>query len=183
MMYSILSKIFSEYNYQAITKDSKYNFYENLNQEYFITIEYSVKELNDFFETNKTDKLLEHFEEAQLRRNDVKKNTTLYIFVETDNIEIFYNENKNTIFKIEEDQYYFRKHIIVYTKKGISSINTKENISSQLNTILMKEDSINNFIHNYYEDEEYFIAIQLVAKIPFLVINHVEIPYERFWKK
>lgn len=183
MMHSILRKIFLEYKYQIIKQDSECTFYGNLNQEYFMTIEYTVKELNKFFETNKTDVLLEYFEAAQSERNDVKKNTTLYVFVETDNIENFYKENKNTIFKIEEDQYYFRKHIIVYTKNGISNIDTKENISSQLNTVLMKEGNINNFVQNYYEDEEYFIATQLMAKIPCLVIYHDKKPYESLSEK
>lgn len=182
-MYSILKQIFSEYDCQDIISDSGYNFYESRNREYFVTIEYSIEELKGFFEADKTDKLLEYFEEAQSERNDIKKNTTLYIYVETDNIESFFNENKNIILKIEEDQYYFRKHIIVYTKEGISSIKDKKNISSQLNTLLMKENRINNFIQNYYEDEEYFIATQLVAKIPFLVIHHDQTPYELLSEK
>lgn len=182
-MHSILKKTFLECDYQIINIDSDYKFYGNLNQEYFMTIEYSVDELNNFFVTNKTDELLDYFEAAHSERMDVKKNTTLYILVETDNIEKFYNENKNTIFKIEEDQYYFRKHIIVYTKNGISNINTKRNISSQLNTVLMEEGRINNFVQNYYEDEEYFIAIQLISKIPFLVIQHDKKPYESLLEK
>lgn len=183
MMDEIFNKLFIEKGYQLIKKMKDIKFYGKNNSEYFMTIEYSIEELKNFFEIDKTEEVLQKFKEFQTIKRNSKKNTTLYIFVKTDEIKKFMKENKNIIFKIEEDQYYFRKHIIVYTERGISNIKNENVINETLHSILKEEDRINKFIETYNEDEEYFIAIQLMAKIPFLVINFEKKPYETLYEK
>ncbi|OZU88229.1 hypothetical protein CIL03_11280 [Virgibacillus indicus] len=182
-MKNILKKAFLDYGYEV--SDLSYNvlFSEINGQEYFLTTQYDVNELINFFDLPKTNEIIEAFEKKQLEKSDIKKNTTLFVYIETDNLKSFYEQHKNTIFQIEEDEYFFRKHVIVYSKNGIQNINPNHNISEQLHKILKSDGGIDRFEKNYYDDEEFFIAIQLMAKLPFLIIKSDEEPYESLLEK
>lgn len=182
-MKDILKKAFLDYDYEISDLSDDILFSEISGQEYFLTTQYDGEELINFFDLPKTNEIIDAFERKQLEKNDIKKNTTLFVYIETDNVESFYEKNKNAIFQIEEDQYFFRKHVIVYTKSGIRNIDSNHNISEELHRILTLDGRINSFEENYYKDEEFFIAIQLMAKLPFLVIKSDEEPYEPLLEK
>lgn len=182
-MNNILRKLFLAHNYQVTDISSEFIFSEISNQEYYLTLEYKEEELLNFFDSNKTEEVISYYESIQSQKNDARKNTTLLIYVETNNLEEFFKKNKNTIYKIEEDQFYFRKHIIVYTKNGIQNIDKNSDIKLEINKILIQEDRIDNFSKNFYKDEEFYIAAELMAKIPFLVMDMDDEPYESLFEK
>ena len=101
----------------------------------------------------------------------MKKNTSLIICVEVENIEEFNKMFKNSIFAIEEDEYYFRKYVILYSKNGIENLKINENIESQIHSILLSPSRMDEFQKEYFKDEEFFVAMQLMVKLPFLVLK------------
>lgn len=167
MMIEILRKIYEENDFQMKILMDEILFSEKLEQEYYITARYYEEELDMFFELDKTNEIIMKFEELSFEKRDIKKNTSLIIFIETRNIECFYNKYRNSLFKIEEDEYFFRKYVIVYSKDSIKKIKSDANISNQIHEILLTEDRMEEFQNKYYADEEFFVALQLIVNFPF----------------
>lgn len=166
-MIEILRKIYEENDFQVKKLTDEILFSEKLEQEYYITARYNEEELDKFFELDKTNEIIMKFEELSFKKRDIKKNTSLIIFIETRSIEYFYNKYRNSLFKIEEDEYFFRKYVIVYSKDSIKKIKSDANISNQIHEILLTEDRMEEFQNKYYADEEFFVALQLIVNFPF----------------
>jgi len=103
-----------------------------------------------------------------------KKGYEFFIF------EHFEKEYLNKIMAIEEDEYYFRKYVIFYTENGLSKI--KPNTQFLLDYI-QSEDSENKslfdkFEENMFFDDAYFIAMQLIIKLPFISLPHSDNRFE-----
>ncbi|HFI0468598.1 TPA: ABC-three component system middle component 1, partial [Streptococcus suis] len=88
----------------------------------------------------------------------------------------FYNQNLNTILTIEEDEYYFRKYVIFYTEEGLDKLNP--DIQWLLRYIRGngndsdEESLFDKFERNMFFDDAYFIAMQLIIKLPFISLPH-----------
>lgn len=166
-MIEILRKIYEENDFQMKSLTDEILFSEKLKQEYYITARYKEEELDKFFVLDKTNVIIKKFEELSFEKSDIKKNTSLIIFIETHSIEYFYNKYRNSLFRIEEDEYFFRKYVIVYSKDSIKNIKSDENINNQIHEILLTEDRMEEFQNKYYADEEFFVALQLIVNFPF----------------
>ncbi|TVW74460.1 hypothetical protein AZJ71_11620, partial [Streptococcus pneumoniae] len=111
--------------------DTDFDFYTNSQKsEYFIVSQYSPDELNNFFDDDKTSQVIKEFERVSLtpEHENIKKNTSMFILVEVDDLkEVFEDEKvQRSILLIEEDYYYFRKFIILYTRNGLLDLRDKE---------------------------------------------------------
>src|SRR5699024_722097 len=95
----------------------------------------------------------------------------------------FYIQNKGLIFKIEEDEYFFRKYVIIYTADSIKNINPQNDISSTIHQILLTDNRINFYQQNNYSDVEFFVAMQLMIKLPFLTFQGDASEFEPINKK
>lgn len=182
-MNDILRKTFDDHGFDTRELPGNILLSAIDNQEYYLIVQYSEEELIEFFELKKTNEIIKQFEELQSEIDDIKKNTTLFIYVETNNIEEFHKDFRNNIFKIEEDEYFFRKHVIIFSKESIKNINEKHEISKEIHRILLKDDGIDKFEKEYCKDEEFYLAVQLMAKIPFLVFKHSYEDYESLQEK
>ncbi|WP_323126144.1 ABC-three component system middle component 1, partial [Streptococcus equi] len=81
---------------------------------------------------------------------------------------------------IEEDEYYFRKYVIFYTEDGLSKI---EPNTQFLLDYIQSDDSKNKslfdkFENNMFFDDSYFIAMQLIIKLPFISLPHSDARFE-----
>lgn len=146
--------------------------YEELNlwgnsYEFFIIQDYSIKDFKKFFRSYKTNRLIGQFQE--LDDDGIKKNTSLYVLVRVDSVAAFYQSNLNTIMQIEEDEYYFRKFVILYTESGLRLIN-HQNPLEEIIRLINTEDKFSQFEKDMFFDESYFIAMQLMVKLPFLTL-------------
>lgn len=173
-MLDLLKKIFNENDFQYDEKntDDVLFFYKN-EKEYYLTSKYTENEFNNFFESKKTRKVIKLFNDLKREYDDIKKNTSLIVVIEVDDIDSFYKKNRNQIFNIEEDEYFFRKYVIMYTSKGIDGIKKENDIILKINQILMDNERMEKFQKNLYSEEEFFIAMQLLVKIPFLKLNKI----------
>ena len=135
------------------------------------------KDVN-FFTCEQTNNLVYEFEKIQNQK--IKKNTSLFITVRVDNLEEDYNRFKNITMKIEEDEYYFRKYVIFYTEDGLSKI--EPSTQSLLNYIQSEssenESLFDKFENNMFFDDAYFIAMQLIVKLPFISLPHSDNRFE-----
>ena len=120
---------FLQNNY-FIQLDTEFDLYTNLqNSEYFIVSQYSPNELNNFFEDDKTSQVIKEFERVSLtsKHENIKKNTSMFILVEVDDLKDTFEDEKiqKSILLIEEDYYYFRKFVLLYTQNGLSDLRDK----------------------------------------------------------
>lgn len=152
--------------------DTEFDFYTNSqNSEYFVVSQYSPDELNNFFDDDKTSQVIKEFERLSLKseHENIKKNTSLFILVEVDNLKEAFEDEKlqRSILLIEEDYYYFRKFILLYTQNGLSDLRDKET-NEMLYTYL--NANIDNFETDMFFSESYFIAMEIGVKLPFFTL-------------
>ena len=152
--------------------DTEFDFYTNSqNSEYFIVSQYSSNELYNFFDDDKTSQVIKEFERLSLKseHENIKKNTSLFILVEVDNLKEAFEDEKlqRSILLIEEDYYYFRKFILLYTQNGLSDLRDKET-NEMLYTYL--NANINIFEIDMFFSESYFIAMEIGVKLPFFTL-------------
>ena len=152
--------------------DTEFDFYTNSqNSEYFIVSQYSPDELHNFFDDNQTSQVIKEFERLSVKseHENIKKNTSLFILVEVDNLKEAFEDEKfqRSILLIEEDYYYFRKFILLYTQDGLSDLRDKTT-----NETLYKylESNIDAFEEDMFFSESYFIAMEIGVKLPFFTL-------------
>ena len=152
--------------------DTDFDFYTNSQKsEYFIVSQYSPDELNNFFDDDKTSQVIKEFERLSVKseHENIKKNTSLFILVEVDDLKAVFEDEKvqRTILLIEEDYYYFRKLIILYTRDGLLDLRDKET-NEMLYTYL--DSNIDLFEKDMFFSESYFIAMEIGVKLPFFTL-------------
>ena len=165
-MKNIINKLFKENNFIQ-HEDNVFNFED---QDSFITSEYTEPELINFFECDKTKNILANYKARTQEFPNYKKNSSLLIYLKVTNISDTQSRLKNTVFNIEEDEYYFRKFILFYTDEMIERINLNRNVLEQLKEIVDKGD-IDKLQENSFHDLSYFFALQLFIKLPWLSFN------------
>ncbi|MGD1819147.1 MAG: ABC-three component system middle component 1 [Pleomorphochaeta sp.] len=166
-MNSVIKKLFQEYRYEIEDFDMGYVAFRSM-KEYFIVSEYNEQEVQNFFECEKTNEIINQYMHQQISYSDFKKNCSLIICCNVQNIEEFKIKNMSSIFRIEEDEYYFRKYILIYTDEGLKNLRGIENIASKINEIVQDTDSLDQYQISINDNEEYFTAVQLMVKLPFL---------------
>lgn len=176
-MNKFLSAILSSNGYNRIN-NTPLELFGN-KHEFFLIQCFEMEEIQDFFKTDKLDYLISEFQ--KLDDEKIKKNTSLFILIKVYDIHQFYNNYLNTIVAIEEDEYYFRKYIIFYTDEGLNDLNpdvqyllhiVQNNVSD-----LEEESLFDKFEKNIFFDASYFIAMQLIIKLPFISLPHSDKPF------
>ncbi|MEG3342845.1 ABC-three component system middle component 1 [Streptococcus suis] len=183
MMHNFIKQILEKHDYQHI--GGNVELWSN-NNEFFIIQDYDVEELQssrditiNFFTSDKINQLIHEFEKIQ--DNRIKKNTSLLIVVKVENLENEYYRLKNIVMRIEEDEYYFRKYVIFYTESGLEKL---EPCAQYLLDYIqdnggdLGESLFDKFENNMFFDDGYFIAMQLIIKLPFISLPHSDARFE-----
>lgn len=182
MMNNFIKGILEKYDYHQYSDNIK--LWNNSN-EFFLIQEYDVEELEsssevmlNFFTCKKTEQLISEFEKIQ--DNKMKKNTSLFITVKVENLEKEYERLKNIAMRIEEDEYYFRKYVIFYTEEGLNKLKPNvEYLLDYINSESPDEKSLfDKFEENMFFDDAYFVAMQLIVKLPFISLPHSDTHFE-----
>lgn len=136
--------------------------------EFFILENFEIDEIEDFFKSEKLDRVISKFQELECEK--MKKNTSIFILIKVDKIKEIYYQYLNKIISIEEDEYYFRKYVILYTEMGI--IELEPNVQDILNYIQFEDSDgyryFEKFENDMFFDDAYFIAMELMIKLPFI---------------
>jgi len=178
MMKKLITQIFHEMNFTitsipsidtidsffAISNDEdKINYYLVLFVEDLSTIKKDSNNLNRYFENIK--RLEESYD------NKMDKNLSMVICAKRNHMQPDDEINK-TIFKIEEDPYFFKKYVLTYTDIQIQKLSDyipeNSSIIESLNGILHSESLFQEFKLNTYEQTEYNLVSRLFIKLPFL---------------
>ena len=152
--------------------DTEFDFYTNSqNSEYFIVSQYSPDELHNFFDDNQTSQVIKEFERLSVKseHENIKKNTSLFILVEVDILKEAFEDEKiqKSILLIEEDYYYFRKFVLLYTQDGLSDLRDKATNEALYNYL---EFNIDAFEEDMFFSESYFMAMEIGVKLPFFTL-------------
>lgn len=175
-MNKFLSAIMSSNGYNRIN-NTPLELFGN-KHEFFLIQCFEMEEIQDFFKTVKLDYLISEFQ--KLDEEKIKKNTSLFILIKVYDIHQFYNNYLNTIVAIEEDEYYFRKYIIFYTDEGLNDLNPDVQYLLHIvqnNIDDLEESLFDKFEKNMFFDDSYFIAMQLIIKLPFISLPHSDKPF------
>lgn len=159
-------------NNQFNKLDTVFDFYTNsLKSEYFIVSQYSPDELNNFFDDDKTSQVIKEFERLSVEseHENIKKNTSLFILVEVANLKDAFEDEKiqKSILLVEEDYYYFRKFVLLYTQDGLPELQDKCNNEA---LYIYLESNMNAFEDDMFFNESYFMAMEIGVKLPFFTI-------------
>lgn len=152
--------------------DTDFDFYTNSQySEYFIVSEYSPNELHNFFDDDKTSQVIKEFERLSVKseHENIKKNTSLFILVEVDNLKEAFEDEKiqRSILLIEEDYYYFRKFVLLYTQNGLSDLRDKTTNEALYSYL---ESNIDAFEEDMFFSESYFMSMEIGVKLPFFTL-------------
>ncbi|MFK4894743.1 ABC-three component system middle component 1 [Lactococcus petauri] len=186
-MNNFIKQILEKYDYHKYSEIIE--LWKNSN-EFFILQEYDKEVLQssseneeNFFTCEQTNRIVSEFE--KIKDNKIKKNTSLFINVKVENLEIEYKRLKNITMRIEEDEYYFRKYILFYTEDGLSKLKPDvqfllEYIQSEVpkTTASVGNNLFDEFEMNMFFDDAYFIAMQLIIKLTFISLPHSDKYFE-----
>lgn len=171
-MYSLLDNVFKEYGYKRLVeKGVELDLYSLAGDDFYIISSYDIEEFSNFFDGKRTNSIVDDFNKLESKLSGLAKNTSFIIFIEVENIETFYTENKNQIMKIEEDEYFFRKYVIIYNESSIRFFKLNQQISKQLYDVLSADEKMNKFENNLFFDDEFVVSMQLMIKIPFIQLQ------------
>ncbi|TCK82909.1 ABC-three component system middle component 1 [Albibacterium bauzanense] len=98
----------------------------------------------------------------------IEKNSSLIVLVNCSNIDAI-GDLQQQILLIEEDQYFFKKYVILYTEASISGL-TATPLIPELRTKVKDNTTFNVFARKGYQSDiaEYLVIMQLFIKLPFL---------------
>lgn len=173
-MLAFLKKVILDNEFQnnyTFETNTNTGFYYKQNQEYFVVSEYDKKDITEFFQSKRTSNIvgfLDNFKKEHPEFEWIDKDTSLIILLKVSNLEKDFESLKNQIMKIEEDEYFFRKYIIVYDEaweKEMKYIDTIEKLNTELRWINLKQFRENNFTNS-----KWYLIIQLFIKLPFLEV-------------
>ncbi|MCE4067148.1 hypothetical protein LXM63_18755 [Chryseobacterium gleum] len=177
-MEEIISKILNESGYtkvenatlQYYTREEKsYFFIVNISEAHFTSLK--SKEL--IKENEQYKKVLDSFT-AIVNSGEqitIEKNSSLIILVKCNNIESI-EELQQQILLFEEDEYFFKKYVILYTDESIIQL-TDNPLVPSLREKVGNIELFNVFASIGYKTNiaEYVVIIELFIKLPFLSLT------------
>ena len=178
-MEKILDTILCENNYDFdliikgyTRKNSSHYFIRSIRSEQLE----NIKTKNSLDEETWYNEFLSYFNNTikDPQYSTVEKNSSLLILVESSSI-IDIERLQSQILLIEEDQYYVKKYVIIYTPSALTKVSNFA-ANSRLQSALNNRKSFQSISSNGYnkENEDYIVLLQLFIKLPFLTLKFSE---------
>lgn len=178
IMIDYIKQVFQKENYFLENNINKNVLFYWKMWEYFLISKYNKEEIINFFESKKTNDLIDIFDDKKKNSQDVSKNTSLIILLKVDDLKNDFEGLKNQIMKIEEDEYFFRKYIIIYDDIWEIEINAID-ISKIDNEV--KNINLEKFRKDPFWDPKAYLLIELFIKLPFLKVIGKKIDESKIW--
>lgn len=169
-MKKLVQNIFLASGFKLSAEIENAFFFQNIDdshQSYYLVHFINVEKLKNYLDTSDFEATYHLFEEQKKLSPDVEKNTSLLVIALTDNIERDYIIYKNGILQIEEDEFWFKKYVLIYTNESIINFESATTIED-FNTYILNNSLFTSFKEGLYENSEYFVAMQIFLKFPFL---------------
>ncbi|WP_066402507.1 ABC-three component system middle component 1 [Aliarcobacter cryaerophilus] len=105
--------------------------------------------------------------------NDLEKNASLLILWNTTG-ELELSEMKKLIMPIEENPYYFKKHVLYYSHSELEEFNSKledNNLSDFFSSNITNEETFRDYKENPLQGSWRELFYRVTIKLPFININ------------
>ncbi len=177
-MEGIIKKLLSECAY--VEKIEGITFYSKDDKSFFFIVNISEEDFapmknKDLIKANQEYKaLMDGFKGIINSGNQItiEKNSSLIVLVKCSSIEAI-GDLQQQILLFEEDQYFFKKYVILYTNDSIGALTTTP-LVPELRIKINDKTSFSRFAREGYKSEiaEYLVVMQLFIKLPFLNLDH-----------
>ena len=176
-MNQLLKKILLESDY--LQKEGNVNYFSKNDNSFFFTLELEqeefgqVKSKADLENVEKFNNVLQGFN-ALLDSGTlatIEKNSSLIILVKcVDTLAL--SDLQQQILFFEEDEYFFKKYVILYTEDSIQNL-TNDPVIPTLREKIKQSENFELLAKDGYKPElaEYLLIIQLFIKLPFLSLS------------
>ncbi|MGL2995171.1 ABC-three component system middle component 1 [Flavobacterium sp. TSSA_36] len=149
-------------------KNKSFFFNININESEL----FSIKNTQNFYDNKDYKNILEVYKKLVDTSGiaEIEKNSSLIITVKCEDLEAL-SKLQQQILLIEENEYFFKKYVILYTEESISELLKKPTIDF-LQDKLNDSGKFNKYSDFGYSSDlmEYMVVIQLFIKLPFLKI-------------
>lgn len=179
-MNEIIETIFKQEEYLLKRFNDELTYYSYQDAAFYFLLELeendfeNILRYTDFENLQKYKKFKKNFDlvEKEVEANTVERNSSLIILVRCNSISAL-EKYKHQILLLEEDEFFFKKYVILYSEKAIQGLKVNDDF---LSTIQQKVQDKNQF--KLYakkglleELEEYLLILQLYIKLPFLKLT------------
>ena len=179
-MIDLVKQIFEDNNSYSIKEPS---FIENLNVSGFFSIS-NNKERKEYFLIIQTDNLDPFISKTDAEKGfekiytllvkedfykpDFNKNTTLIFLCKSENPTPT-EKLKRQIYEVEENPYFFKKHVLIFTDNQVTDLKSKYETA----TVLSLDNLVNNMNFEEFKAEPYFndykqLLLNIYVKFSFL---------------
>lgn len=103
----------------------------------------------------------------------IEKNSSLFVLVKSTSIASLANLQQQ-IFLLEEDEYFLKKYVLIYTDDSIEQLHREElPLTNQIRNKVKDNIKFELFASNGYSTDlsEYIVILQLFIKLPFLKLG------------
>ncbi len=176
-MNEIVKKIFTESSHEENTTEDGITYFSYKDVTYYFLLELEqmefdgIRKFSDFEENVNYKKLKSNFDilVAQGKSNTMEKNSSLIVMIKCDSLQ-YIETYQQQIFLLEEDEYFFKKYVVIYSEESIKDFKQVEHIIPLLQEKVNKEEKFEAYRNKGYqvELEEYLITLQFFIKFPFL---------------
>lgn len=170
-MLNIICDLFELYNYDKIDLEQGFLFShpnDSEKKDFWIVIE----------EDNLSSVVLRQSDilndcKIKYESNDLEKNASLLILWNTTG-ELELSEMKKLIMPIEENPYYFKKHVLYYSHSELEEFNSKledNNLSDFFSSNITNEETFRDYKENPLQGSWRELFYRVTIKLPFININ------------
>lgn len=170
-MLNIICDLFELYNYEKIDLEQGFLFShpnDSEKKDFWIVIE----------EDNLSSVVLRQSDilndcKIKYESNDLEKNASLLILWNTTG-ELELSEMKKLIMPIEENPYYFKKHVLYYSHSELEEFNSKledNNLSDFFSSNITNEETFRDYKENPLQGSWRELFYRVTIKLPFININ------------
>lgn len=176
-MNEIVKRIFTESSHEENSTEDGITYFSYKDVAYYFLLELEqaefegIRKFADLEDNEKYKKLRSNFDNLLTKgeSNTMEKNSSLIVMIKCDSLKGI-ETYQQQIFLLEEDEYFFKKYVIIYSEESIKDLKQVEPIIPSLQEKVNQEDKFEAYRNQGYkvELEEYLITLQLFIKLPFL---------------
>lgn len=182
-MVQLLYSIFEEQGIKKIADDIGCFSHENQSFFFNINIQESelllIKNTQSFYDNEDYKRILDVYKKLVDTSGipEIEKNSSLIITVKCEYLDTL-SKLQQQILLIEENEYFFKKYVILYTEESITELLKKPNVSF-LQETLNDSEKFEKYSDSGYSSDlmEYLVVIQLFIKLPFLKLTFSQNEY------
>ncbi|MFT5916964.1 MAG: hypothetical protein ACI81T_003477 [Bacteroidia bacterium] len=170
-MTELLKEIFSS-GFSLVEENENFSYFNSEDKEHYfiLAVDFEefkkIKQEEAFSDISGFEQLKEYYETASTTQsNTILKNSSLIITIKLPEKKAE-KEIQKQILLVEEDEYNFKKYVILWTDDAISGMSD----ASQVHSIVSNSDWFQQYKSSEgSEYEKYWVAVQLYIKLPFMV--------------